>query len=106
MAVVVTVSLSFGHLTGTEHGQRILPHFLRLRRGRQIGEQIFQAAGMVGGQQKCQIVTAPDTPTAPSAFHPVSNECVYVALHAAKSRVVDLARRIGIRDLNAALVRI
>ena len=73
MAVVVTVSLSFGHLTGTEHGQRVLPHFLRSRRGGQLGEQVFQTAGVVGSQQKRQIVAAPDAPTAPSAFHPVSD---------------------------------
>ena len=68
MAVVVTVSLSFGHFAGSEHGQSILPLLLRLRRGGQLGEQVFQTAGVVGRQQKHQIVAAPDTPTAPPPF--------------------------------------
>ena len=79
MAVVVTPSLSFGYFAGSEKGQGISPHFLRFRRGRQFGEQVLQAAGVVGGQQKGQIVATPDTPATPTALHPVSGECGNIA---------------------------
>ena len=51
MAVVVAMPLAFGHFAGSEHGQRILPHFLRLRRA--------DAHSVSPPQQRC-----PDIPAA------------------------------------------
>ena len=73
MAVVVTPSLSFGHFAGSEHGQGILPHFLRLRRFRQFGKQVFKAAGMIGAQQHGKMIPAADAPTPSAPLHPVSD---------------------------------
>ena len=104
MAVVVTVSLSFGHFAGSEHGQSIRPHFLRLRRAGQFGKQVFKAAGMVSAQQHGKMIPAADAPASSSAFHAIPDQCEYVAFHAAEAGVMYLARRVGLRDFNAALV--
>ena len=104
MAVFVTVSLSFGHFAGSEHGQRIPPFFFLLRRSWQFGKQVFKTAGMVSGQQDGKVVPSANAPTPSSSFHAVSNQRKDVALHTAKPGVMNLSRRVGFRDLNPALV--